>query len=226
MDAVLECSVHGIISEQKVEQLRARLRGWRESEEVPTTVHEMNMRSAPFEGAPSSEIRLIQNLEHKQESDLEWRVRQYGAPQRGPGTEKLRAMVRGITESWCKGDAVLFFSSVGFSLQFEYVKRGLVFVCAEGGTPLTVKVVQICKLEEEGNVATAVPMSPNSWVVEVSVQTSTESYAAACARLGLFSDRPALASLVQLTKPHIPPGRPPPIIRIPPKPKAAAGALA
>eukprot|EP00976_Prorocentrum_cordatum_P087084 1186764-Prorocentrum_minimum.AAC.3 len=138
------------------------------------------MRSFPFEGVPSSEIRLLHYLEPKPESELDWIVHQHGAPLRGPGTEKLRAMVsasdapqsqaidmltsgdpcwilhidgnaptssiltrqaplvRGITESNCKGDAVSFFSATGFSVQFSVLKKGLVFTCAEGGMPLLV----------------------------------------------------------------------------------------
>ena len=49
--------------------------------------------------------------------------------------------------------------------------------------------------------------------MEVSARAKLENYSAACARLGAFADRPALSLLVQLAKPHLPPGRPSPVVR-------------
>mmetsp|Transcript_40352 Transcript_40352/g.77131 ORF Transcript_40352/g.77131 Transcript_40352/m.77131 type:complete len:222 (+) Transcript_40352:410-1075(+) len=211
----MECTVHGVITSEKSDEFQQRLRAWCIAEDVPLEVHEICLRSAPFDKVPSSEIRLLKYIEPQPASKEDWTVRQHGMPMRGPASESLRCMVRGFTESWCKGSAIEFFHNIGFSPQFEMIRRGRQFPIDESGVPLLVSVYQICKCTQDLKFESAAPLSSDHWVVEVSAIATSETYQTASSAIGSLCDRPAVSSLVKLTKPHLPPGRPPPMIKPP-----------
>mmetsp|Transcript_33661 Transcript_33661/g.46610 ORF Transcript_33661/g.46610 Transcript_33661/m.46610 type:complete len:219 (+) Transcript_33661:192-848(+) len=217
MEEHMECSVQGIISEEAVGPLRERLRGWQDAPEQPVNVHERCLRSCVFGKVASSELRLLQDVANSgQPSHPEWLVVQPGEPLRNPSADKLRALVRGVTVSGCSGDALTFFRSVGFTTQFQFLRKGMIYILLEQGLPLIVSVVQICKVDSDEKVQEeAVSLAPNTWLVEVTSRATSETYAAVSASIGSFCDRPMISSLLEFSKASIPPCRPKPVVQSP-----------
>jgi len=101
----------------------------------------------------------------------------------------------------------------------QMLKEGTQYAVVEAGVPLVAAVTRMGQCPEgDDPTAAAPPLSTEHWVVEVTAHATHDTYAAACAAMGAFCDRPAIKALVALRKPVLPLEHllPPPVVTPPP----------
>ncbi|KAK3246088.1 hypothetical protein CYMTET_44367 [Cymbomonas tetramitiformis] len=136
---IMICTAEGILNQENVDILRDRLQAICKDAGEPLEVHEICIRSAKFDGVPRTDLRLLKFTDASADAQNAWIVRQQGKKVTDHlWTEKLRSTVNSVLESYCSGDALQFFSFMGFSQQFEFLRRGTQYACTESGTSILV----------------------------------------------------------------------------------------
>eukprot|EP00898_Chlorokybus_atmophyticus_P002065 jgi/Chlat1/285/Chrsp1S03175 len=159
----------------------------------------------------AAELRLICNLTN---INPDWTLRHVSAAMRGAGAEQLQAVVRTAVESRVGPNALQFFASLGFIADFEFLQEGVVYTLMRGNHTLSIAVSSLHKLMRAQDVSSATPLSPGSWLVEVTVPATSDTYTDAVAAIVTLGDQlyPQLRAVLALPPAWLPcDGRPRPL---------------
>ncbi|CAO2841854.1 unnamed protein product [Amaranthus hypochondriacus] len=194
----MECVVQGIIETQHVEALEILLQGLCGVKKEPLRIHELCLESMPNLGYVSSEVQLICDLE--QQPEPTWIARYVGGAIRGAGAEQISVLVRPMVESKVSKNAVHWFYSIGYKLDYELLRVGFSFTFHRGA-PITVTVSSVNKLPKLHAIDEAEPITLGIQIVEMTAPATDDNYAEVATAVSSFCEY--LAPLLHLSKPGV-----------------------
>ena len=114
-------------------------------------------------------------------------VRHIGGAMRGAGADQMPALVRSVLNCKTSKNALRFFKSLGYKLDYELLRVGFKFQFQKV-VPIMISVSSICKMPKLHAIDEAMPISMGLQLVEIAASASADNYTEVATAVASFAE--------------------------------------